>query len=357
MILRGKTPSKRGFTLIELLVVIAIIAVLIALLLPAVQQAREAARRTQCKNNMKQLGLSLMNYESTFGAFPPARIDVSGPPGPAIYQTSWTTLCLPMLDQTPVYNIYNFNAAFDDPSNIAPVSTKIAAFLCPSAPTNRLTPAAGVLSDNGQPWPAVGQGFCDYGSMNSIRPCYYLSNGLPVPSVGLATNTAQSPTHAGVNSALLAASASKYEWDGGLKKWYSTKVADIIDGTSNTLMLVEDAGRPQLFRLGQSTTSTVKDGWGWADIQGGYSMDGASIDGTVTGKASCTVPAGPCNLTTIPAPYAVNITNDSEMYAFHVGGAQVLLCDGSVRFISKNISAVTLSALATRGVSDIVGEF
>ena len=298
-----------------------------------------------------------MNYESTFGAFPPARIDVTGPPGPLIYQTSWTTLCLPYFDQTPVYAIYNFNAAFDDPSNIIPVSTKISAFLCPSAPSSRMTPGAGVVSDNGQPWPAVGQGYCDYGSMNSIRPCYFVSNSVTVPPVGLATNTNQSPTHAGVNSMLNSPSASKYEWDGGLKKWYDTKISDLTDGTSNTMMVVEDAGRPQLFRLGKSAGSTVKDGWGWADIQGGYSLDGASADALTTGKASCTVPSGPCSLTTVPTPYAVNMTNDSEMYAFHVGGAQILLCDGSVRFISQNIGAATLAALATRNVGDLVGDF
>src|SRR5436190_1292958 len=128
---RCKKQSVRGFTLIELLVVIAIIAVLIALLLPAVQQAREAARRTQCKNNMKQMGLGLYNYESTHRVFPPARIDLTGPPGPAIYQTRWITLCLPYFDQANVYSLYNFNQAWFDTANIPATSAKIAMFLCP----------------------------------------------------------------------------------------------------------------------------------------------------------------------------------------------------------------------------------
>lgn len=348
MAIRSTRPSNRGFTLIELLVVIAIIAVLIALLLPAVQQARESARRTQCKNNLKQQGLALMNYESTHRVFPPARIDLSGLsyiPG-GFYQTSWTTMCLPYLDQAPLYQAYNCNLTWSDPANLPVTSTTVAAFICPSTSPTRQVPPPTVLDGVNNPYPtAKPYGFCDYGSMNAVRPCYFLSNGLPVPPMTVATNT-KSP-----------ANKSKYEWDGGLKKGDATPISAITDGTSNTLMCVEDAGRPQIYVLGKATINTTKDGWGWADIQAGYSLDGATGDASVVGKADCTVPSGPCTLTTVTAPYGVNILNDSEMYAFHVGGAHVLMCDGSVRFISANISASTLGAMATRNANDIVGEF
>ena len=339
MTLSPSLKRSRGFTLIELLVVIAIIAILIALLLPAVQQAREAARRTQCKNNLKQMGLALFNYESTHNCFPPARIDVSSP---VTYQTSWTVLCLPYLDQTPLYNIYNFNVSWSDPVNLPAIKNQLAVFICPSAPGARTTPASTILN-NGQPWPAEGWGLCDYGSMNAIRPSFYLSNQLPVPSMGGAENP----------------NSKKTEWPGGLKKNAITRMAEYTDGTSNTIMCVEDAARPQLFRVGKPSNDagvpTVKDGWGWADIQAGYSLDGTTADGMITGKANCTT--GTCVLTTAVAPYAVNMTNDSEMYSFHVGGSQVLMCDGTVRFLSQNIAASTLAAMATRGVGDIAGEF
>lgn len=339
-----KRRLVRGFTLIELLVVIAIIAVLIALLLPAVQQAREAARRTQCKNNMKQMGLALHNYEATHRVFPPARIDLSTP---VLYQGSWMAMCLPYFDQTPVYNTYNFNLSFADPANIPATSAKIAMFVCPSAPTERTAPPSTVLN-GGYPWPAQGYGLCDYGSMNSVRPAYFLSNGLPVPPMMLATNTNTPPT------------ASKYEWDGGLKKFAATPIRDISDGTSNTMLCVEAAGRPMAWYLnkpGTGASATTKDGWGWADINAGYSLDGSLATGLAVGKANCTVPSGPCALTTPSSPYAINMTSDSELYGFHTGGAHVLMCDGTVRFLSQNISAATLSALATRNTGDVVGDF
>lgn len=331
----------RGFTLIELLVVIAIIAVLIALLLPAVQQAREAARRTQCKNNLKQIGLALHNYESTHSAFPPARIDLKPPVVPVAFAGSWTTMCLPYFDQAPLYGIYNFNLSWANPANIPATSAKLGVFVCPSTPGGAVTPTG---NNAGYPWPAQGYGAMDYGSMNSVRPAYYLSNGLPTPSVNRATNTATP------------AAADKYEWDGGMKKGAATRIAEITDGMSNTIMIVEDAARPRVFLRGKPSGATTKDGWGWADTETGYSMDGADDTGAV-GKATCVLGTGPCTLTTAVRPSAVNMINDSEMYSFHIGGSQVLLCDGSVRFITENISASTLAALATRNSGEVVGEY
>src|SRR6476620_7729537 len=137
MILRFRRDrgARRGFTMIELLVVIAIIAVLIALLLPAVQQAREAARRTQCKNNLKQMGLGLHNYESTNRVFP------SSGEAPFAANTALTvffpqstfTAILPYIDQAPVYQVMNFGKHYtDDANTVVAGKTKINAFLCPS---------------------------------------------------------------------------------------------------------------------------------------------------------------------------------------------------------------------------------
>jgi prepilin-type N-terminal cleavage/methylation domain-containing protein/prepilin-type processing-associated H-X9-DG protein len=343
MVPKSRRLQSRGFTLIELLVVIAIIAILIALLLPAVQQAREAARRTQCKNNLKQMGLALHNYESSHGAFPPARIDLKPPVVPVAYAGSWVTMTLPYFDQAPLYNIYNFNLSWAHPANLPATSVKLSLLVCPSSPgSGGLIPSG---NNAGYPWPTVGYGAMDYGSMNSVRPAYFLSNGLPTPPVGAATNTASPPA------------VDKYEWDGGLTKGRATKIAQYTDGMSNTIMLVEDSARPAVYLRGKPTGATTKDGWGWADTETGYSMDGADPATGAVGKASCTLFTGPCVLTTPPRPNGVNVINDSEMYSFHVGGAQVLMADGNVRFISENISAATLSALATRSTGDIGGEF
>ena len=137
--------SRSGFTLIELLVVIAIIAVLVALLLPAVQQAREAARRTTCRNNMKQLGLALHNYESSYSCFPMEKIDFAVANGWYVeYHQNWLQMMLPQMDQAPIYNSFNFNLSWDDPSQWPLTTTNLSAFACPSAPdkSGRTNPAS-----------------------------------------------------------------------------------------------------------------------------------------------------------------------------------------------------------------------
>lgn len=129
-----RSATRTGFTLIELLVVIAIIAILIALLLPAVQQAREAARRTQCKNSLKQIALALHNYESAHSAFPLGVLGTTGMSSLANPLTTWMSLSLPYVDQTPLYNQYNFNVPYDNTNNAPAVISIVPVFRCPSQP-------------------------------------------------------------------------------------------------------------------------------------------------------------------------------------------------------------------------------
>lgn len=344
-----RRSRPRGFTLIELLVVIAIIAVLIALLLPAVQQAREAARRTQCKNNLKQLGLALHNYESTHTTFPPSRFDpktcigtpyVQGAPGCttalATSFVSWTVMVLPYMDQAPLYGSYNPNQPWW--ANSAVINTPISAHICPSTPgTSRLDPAWGPAAAGLTPWSIAG----DYGSLNEIKSAYYTANGIPDVSGTSATQ-------------------------GVLVKALPAKIKDVTDGMSNTVMVVETAGKPDVWVYGQKMTSagyaasnskakakvTVigglnwnHDGTGWADPDAGLSLDG-------TTRAS----ANPTGFT-IGGRSMINATNVSEIYSFHTGGAHVLMADGSVKFLSENIDWVTMGAIVTRAGGEVVGEF
>jgi prepilin-type N-terminal cleavage/methylation domain-containing protein/prepilin-type processing-associated H-X9-DG protein len=322
------TNERRpGFTLIELLVVIAIIAILIGLLLPAVQKVREAASRLRCQNNLKQIGLALHNYEGSYGAFPKASTAPSADP----LRHGWVAYTLPWIEQDNVRSVYNINVNWYDPPNADVIMIPLKVYLCPSADSGRTaTSSSGSLYTNkaGAAW--------DYACV-------------AVASNALGYRDADGGTVAlrlGV-------------MNDGSSGQPATRIAQITDGLSNTLMVSECANRPQYWVKGRrrddlkaytshysSTDNTLGDVTGgvWAEHQKTVTVGGATADGTDTRTAT------PAETRTC----AINCTNDWEIYAVHPGGANGLMADGSVRFLKDGMSLRTLTALCTRAGGEIV---
>ncbi len=305
------SKSRSGFTLVELLVVIAIIGILVGLLLPAVQSAREAARRMQCINNMRQFGLAMHNHESTYKAFPQSRPrDLAG------NRMSWCIVVLDFIEQGNLANIYDKNVRWNTGSNVVAGQTALPLFICPSsaAGTSRF-PANGTGSDID----GVVMGPSDYLVMHRLRNRFYTANGLVNP-LGTADH------------------------DGVLVQNTQTKIGQITDGTSNTILIMEDAGRPNWYVLGRSQGTILPrpEGFGWTDPDGGAgSMDGTDRQtGAINGGSG----TGTC---------IMNCNNDSEPYSFHTGGMNISLADGSARFISETIDAATFAALVTPRGSEV----
>jgi prepilin-type processing-associated H-X9-DG protein len=334
--------------------VIAIIAVLVSLLLPAVQQAREAARRSQCKNNLKQLGLALWNYESSYKVFPMEKITFG-----AVSQT-WTLMILPQLDQQSMYNQFNFSVMWSDSSQFPVTTATINTWVCPSAPgkDGRTDPfSLGGQNPTGFPAPSGGYGLGDYMALSGARASIWLA---PTPNLPMPPIMALSVVN--VSAASGPISQKENRWPCAMHSTQETKVSQISDGTSNTLMLGEDAGRPGLFwsrqRI-QQAGKTTADGWGWADTGNSGAVDGATFDGSVTNSASKATPPNypTCSSGACPGLCFMNCNSDSELYSFHQGGVQVLFADGHVAFLSDSIGISTLGALLTRNGSDIPGDY
>jgi prepilin-type N-terminal cleavage/methylation domain-containing protein/prepilin-type processing-associated H-X9-DG protein len=316
---------RKGFTLIELLVVIAIIGVLIALLLPAVQAAREAARRTQCTNNLKQLGIALHNFHDTNNVLPSS----VRPPGlTPLPRVAGLTLVLPFFEQKNLYDSMNFEFTWGNPENSTTSLTKISSLLCPSSPKDDRTDGIPEIS----PWVANVNAVTDY-----------------------------SPT-IGVDPRLRTLGLVDYAGAGVLPKNGKPKLADVTDGLSNTILYAESAGRPFLYQRGAKlvsedpTLARVNAG-GWARPASDFTIDGATKDGSL-------IPGSyPINSTngdnaaglTFPLPY-YGSEGTSEIYAFHPGGANVLLGDGSVRFVKDTTGIKIVAALVTRAGREVVSQ-
>jgi prepilin-type N-terminal cleavage/methylation domain-containing protein len=315
---------RTGFTLIELLVVIAIIAILIALLLPAVQQAREAARRTQCKNNLKQLALACHNYHDTHGVFPLNR-DMTQWGARPHSNFSWIAMTLPYFEQSALYQSIDFNVpgqipngwgwTADAPSlNLTAHRTVLTALLCPSNPQTKAVGNQYEGVDYRQRVDNVGR--TDYtGSMGFTNGGWRDCPRQPIGTGPWAWIDQPAPT----NNA-----------NGIFGYRGSVGIAAIIDGTSNTVLLTEDMH--------------------WTD----FNNKTAISDDAAWGS-----PLGSISTLQNPINYR-DIQGDRRCHSWsslHTGGAQCALADGSVRFVSENVSGIIQRAIGTRAGGEIVGEF
>jgi len=343
-------PKKLGFTLVELLVVIAIIGILVGLLLPAVQAAREAARRMQCGNNLKQIGLGLHNYESTFRHLPPSRIEYNPTAaeiaaGRVRLHAGWQSMILSFIEQNALSETYNRSMNWFDARNYPATTTVVPTFTCPSAPGFRPTvPQAIMMARSPSAWTgtSVSFGSNDYAAINNIRRAAWVCSGGDMPG----TRQRQLPGALFPKQPLL-----------------GVKFSEILDGLSNTVCIVECAGRPELWISGRQTpnprnsgqphfgTLFTQDGHGWADLQDSFSLDGSNpttgIPNSTNGTTFNTTIAGNC---------MVNCSNDGELYSFHVGGAHTLRCDGSVQFMTANTDGLLLVALCTKDQREVIQE-
>ena len=317
----------RGFTLIELLVVIAIMAVLISLLLPAVQQAREAARRSQSKNNLKQIGLALHNYLDTHSVFPAAYLADTRHPNrdPDTYDApngfAWGAMLLPQLDQAPLYNQLRTDLPCWHPINATAVAVNLPVFMSPSA-TNSDGPMT-VKDGSGATLARFG------------RSHYVVNSGQDEPWGYQLTNLSQVA-------------------DGPFYRNSKTRPADVVDGLSNTVFIGEH--------------SIVSDKT-WVGVVPGAEV--CTIDPVRFPITQCDLAATLVSAHSGPAVAEIDpltgfapihppnspLCHVCQMYSPHVGGAHILLGDGSVRFVSQYIDQPTWAALSSCRKGEVVGEF
>ncbi len=341
--------ARSAFTLIELLVVIAIIAVLMGLLLPAVQKVREAGNRMKCSNNLHQIGLALHQYADVNQTLPAGFLgadQVNDPPGqPGVHKHSWMAMILPYIEQGNLGNLYNFNYDYDAQPNATAASTQIPLYNCPSTPNSPRwddTPSddAGSIG-----WGTPGRAATDYSAVNAIKN--FVAHACPA--------TSKVPINANKDDPRIIGVLTRDSRGGGIRA--GTTWAQITDGTSMSIMVGEDAGRPSWYGSGGLLIASGgrkpnKEG-GWADPNAAYSVDGSH---------------SPCNLAFVgnsvadicvpgPTPNScpLNCDNNSEFFGFHTGGCNALFADGHVQFLNQSMSLCTLAALVTRSGGEVPG--
>ena len=354
------SERRSGFTLIELLVVIAIIATLIALLLPAVQQAREAARRSQCKNHLKQLGLALHNYHETHSAFPagyfsygtnngsgPAWANIDPSTWDAAPGWSWSAMLLPYLDQATVYNSLDVNRPCWDASHAGIVQAKIPVFLCPTSsggdePFFVQDSTGSPLLMGGAP---IRFGRSHYVASHGQESCWGECGANPTGTIFTDIYT-KATTTVTING-----DASRVA-DGPFFRNSRTKIRDVTDGTTNTVFLGEHSSK-----LSDKTWVGVVPG-AFTHPRFSTPENGPDAAATLT-----LVHAGPSggelDITGFPIIHPTNFPtyHVGQMFSEHTGGGHICMGDGSVRFVSENIDLLLWAELASIGEGEVIGEF
>jgi len=350
--MKRKQNLRFGFTLIELLVVIAIIAILIALLLPAVQQAREAARRSTCKNNLKQIGLALHNYHEAHGVFPLGSTNAGSTVMPtnanitlALNHTGWLHL-LPYLDQAPLYNQFNLNIATNGhyrglytgvvggwPNTNSPlVQTIIPILLCPSDEGEDIevrTDADGFIANHAR----ANYLFCAGGHGNG-----WVDNQIWSVYKDSTSNLASGKT------------GIKYRGMFGHNG--AAKIKDVRDGLSQTISVCEGA-------ISGRSDDAYSPIWGGYRRHGTFAVNHPNIDANHINNARYHI-NGPVNVVGMTGVTATS--NDNRYYvnvasSVHEGGIHVLMGDGAVRFLSENMDKDTYALLTRISDSQVLGEF
>ncbi|MGD9857525.1 MAG: DUF1559 domain-containing protein [Planctomycetaceae bacterium] len=349
--------SKRAFTLIELLVVIAIIAILIALLLPAVQQAREAAKRTQCKNNMKQITLAFHNYHDTYGVFPPGVVmrarhlypycSMLGSP-PDDGGAPWPVLLLPYLEQSNLYETFvsegawfprwDFRTSVYEPKNYTAQEGDSPVFYrCPSNPNS--SKERYILTYYG----------CEGGGDTHLLVTYQDNSGVKANPLGPCYSTAP-----GVLTA-------RIFWDNGILYPNSnTSISEVRDGTSNTVIL----GEQMYVGLRKVYTDFAGSGqsfhWTWCSssrAHPGSNPHHSSLTATYDGINNPTVTYTHAQALAIGGAARAHGQQMLTFSSWHTGGAHMGFADGAIKFLSQNMDLRTYRLMGPRADSLVLGEF